>query len=55
LTNNLEQSKQQFVSVFRNKSESIQIPISELVVGDVYRINAGMMIPADSVLASVGH
>jgi magnesium-transporting ATPase (P-type) len=55
LCENLEKAKEQNVSVFRNDYESIQIPITELVVGDVYRINAGMVIPADSILVSTGH
>ena len=43
------------VSVFRNSMESKTIPVSELVVGDIYRFEAGSIIPADSVLLQSGH
>ena len=43
------------MSVFRSQTESVQIPITDLVVGDIFRISVGMMIPADSILLSIGH
>lgn len=38
------------VSVFRNSNMSKTIPVEELLVGDVYRISAGMVVPADSII-----
>jgi magnesium-transporting ATPase (P-type) len=38
------------VSVFRDSNESITIPVEELLVGDIYRIHTGMIIPADTIL-----
>jgi len=31
------------------------IPIQELLVGDIYRIQTGMIIPADTILIQAGH
>lgn len=35
--------------------QSISIPSSELLVGDVFRVHTGMVIPADSILIQTGH
>lgn len=44
-----------FVSVFRNKNYSETIAVEDLVVGDIYRIETGIIVPADSVVIQVGH
>ena len=54
----LEEEKlfiKQTVSVYRNSSQSITIPVEELLVGDIYRVTTGMVIPADSILIQTGH
>jgi magnesium-transporting ATPase (P-type) len=43
------------VSVYRDNNETISIPIEELLVGDIYRLEKGDIIPADSILIQVGH
>ena len=43
-------SQKQEVSVFRNSNQSISIPVEELLVGDIYRIQSGMIVPADTIL-----
>ena len=45
----------QKVNVFRDgNEESFEIEGFNLIVGDVYTIRPGMMIPADSILIQVG-
>ena len=37
-------------SVFRHSNTTTTVPHEELVVGDVYKVQPGMMVPADSIL-----
>jgi magnesium-transporting ATPase (P-type) len=39
-----------FVSVYKGSENSKTVKSTEIRVGDVYRFNEGMQIPADSVL-----
>lgn len=41
--------------MFRNHSDSETISVEDLLVGDIYRIQTGMIVPADSILIHVGH
>ena len=43
------------MSVYINSSTTRSIPAEDLVVGDIYRVTAGMVVPADSVLLHCGH
>lgn len=43
------------MSVFRNSKCSFSINSEELVVGDVIRLTAGMVVPADCILIEAGH
>lgn len=45
-----ELSEKKKVSVFRNRETSVQIEQEQLVVGDIFRIETGMTIPADCIL-----
>ena len=41
--------------MFRNHQDSDTIKVEDLLVGDIYRIQTGMIVPADSILIHVGH
>ena len=41
------------IDVYRQTTSPISIKSEELVVGDIYDFNAGMMIPADSIIIHV--
>ena len=43
-------TEKQEVAVFRGSSSPVTIDSTELVVGDVYLLDQGMRIPADSVV-----
>lgn len=43
-------TEEQTVGVYRNSSQPMTINAKHLVVGDVYLVEAGMKIPADSIL-----
>lgn len=43
------------VSVYRSSNETQSISVSDLRVGDIYRVTQGQIIPADSILIQVGH
>jgi len=36
--------------VYRDSSEANEIQSKDLVVGDIFQFNEGMMIPADSII-----
>lgn len=48
-------AQRQIVSVYRGEKDTISIEATELQVGDIYRIEAGMMVPADSILIQTGY
>lgn len=50
-----EAQSNQTISVFRNSNQSKSIPAKHLLVGDIYRLQTGMIIPADSILIQAGH
>ena len=43
------------MSVYRGLNQTISIKEEDLVVGDIYRIHTGMIIPADTILIQAGH
>ena len=46
----IELSEEQYVAVYRDEEQAVTLNAKELVVGDVYLIEQGMRVPADSIL-----
>lgn len=52
LAEQLKMCEKQMVSVYRNSEQTVSIDSAELVVGDIFVLEPGMNIPADSILLS---